>query len=412
MTVPAIEPVARHGLHRAEYIGLASLVTATIAISIDTILPAFDEIEATYSLGDGDLSISLSITVFFIALGVGNLLWGPIADRFGRKPVMFIALSAVAFGAVLTSFAPSFEIFLLGRVLWGLAAAGPRTIVLAITRDCYDGDAMSRIMSLTIAVFLIVPILAPSLGELLLLFGSWRLTTLAAAALALVGMAWFSRISETLEPSNTLPLEFGRVVSAAKAVVTTRETALFTLAAMMTYASFFPWLGSSPALIGDIYGRDSTFALIFGANAILMAIGILLIERLVRRYSTFPVVQAQTVGLVVVAAIYVIVALATGGVPPFLVWFVLASLLLTLNSSSSPLFQSMAMEPMKAIAGTAASVTGSIVFIGGAILGSIIDRSIDTTVTPFGVGFLVYGSVIALSTLAARSALKGQVAQA
>ena len=401
----AAPPLARHGLRRAEYIALASLVTATIAISIDTILPAFDEISETYGLDESGLSVSLSVTLFFAALGIGNLLWGPLADRFGRRPMMFISLGTVVIGSVLTSFAPTFEIFLAGRVLWGIAAAGPRTIVLAITRDCYDGDAMSRIMSLTIAVFLVVPILAPGLGTLLLTLGSWRLTTLSASVLAVIGAAWFARISETLQPNDVLPLEFGRVGRAAKAVVTTRSTALFTLAAMMTYASFIPWLGSSPTLIGDIYGFDSSFALIFGANGLLMALGILFIERMVRRYSTFPIVKAQVVGLIVVAVIYVVVALSFDGVPPFGVWFVLASLLLTLNSSSSPLFQSMAMGPMKAIAGTAASVTGAIVFIGGAILGSITDSLITDTVTPFGFGFLVYGLVIAGATLAARTAV-------
>ena len=399
------EPLARHGLRRAEYIGLASLVTATIAMSIDTILPAFEEIEEAYSLENSNLSVSLSITLFFAALGIGTLIWGPLADRFGRRSIMYLSLGAVALGSILTSFAPTFEIFLLGRVLWGIAAAGPRTVILAITRDCYDGDAMSRIMSLTLAVFLVVPILAPALGEGLLALGSWRLTTLAATVLALIGAAWFSRIDETLRSEDVLPLEFGRVGEAARAVLTTRSTALLTIAAMLTYGSFFPWLGSSPTLIGDIYDRESSFAVIFGANAVFMAIGILFVERLVRRYSTFPVIQAQVAGLIVIAAVYVGVSLATDGVPNFWLWFVMVSLLTALNSSSSPLIQSVAMEPMGAIAGTAASVTGAIIFIGGAILGSIIDGFIDTTVTPFGAGFLIYGIAIAAATLAAKASL-------
>ena len=400
----AVEPLARHGLRRAEYIGLASLVTATIAMSIDTILPAFEEIEAAYGLDNSSLSISLSITVFFAALGLGNLVWGPLSDRFGRKPIMYLSLGAVIAGSVLTSFAPNFETFLIGRVFWGVAAAGPRTIVLAITRDCYDGDAMSRIMSLTIAVFLIVPILAPAIGEGLLVLGSWRLTTLSAAVLAGIGALWFSRISETLRPHDALPLEFGRVGRAAKQVLTTRSTALFTLAATMTYGSFFPWLGSSPKLIGDIYGRGDSFALIFGGNAVLMAIGIFFVERMVRRHSTRPVIRAQVAVLIGVSIVYVAISLSTNGIPPFWVWFVLVSLLTALNSSSSPLFQSLAMEPMGTIAGTAASVTGAIVFIFGAILGSIIDSFIDTTVTPFGVGFIVYGLIIAGATFAAMNA--------
>lgn len=387
---------------------MASLITATIAISIDTVLPAFDEIEDAYGLTEDGLPVSLTITLFFAALGIGNLFWGPVADRYGRKPVMYVSLAAVVGGAILSSFAPTFEVFLVGRVLWGLAAAGPRTIIIAMTRDSYEGDAMARIMSLTLAVFLIVPILAPALGEVLLLLGSWRTTTLAAAVLALIGATWFSRAEETLDPNDALPLEFGRVGRAAKAVLTTKQTMLFTLAATMTYGSFFPWLGSSPTLIGDIYGRGDQFALIFGANAVLMAIAIVVVEKLVRRYSTFPVVLGQSVVLLVVAATYVVWSLRSDGVPSFWVWFVLVSMLTALNSSSSPLHQTLAMQPMGAIAGTAASVTGAIVFVFGALLGSLIDRQIDDTVTAFGVGFFVYGTVILLSLIAVRGDFEKQ----
>lgn len=410
MSTDLAESRARHGLVHSEYIALASLVTATIAISIDTILPAFDEIEQAYSLGEETLSVSLSITIFFAALGLGNLLWGPLADRFGRKPTMFVALAAVALGAILASVAPTFNTFLASRALWGVAAAGPRTIILAVTRDCYEGDAMSRIMSLTLAVFLIVPVLAPGLGEALLFVGPWQLTTLAAAGLSIVAALWFGRIEETLRPQDVMQLDFTRIRRAATSVLSNRHTMLFTLAATMTYGAFFPWLGSSPTLIGDIFGFDDAFALIFGANAVFMAVAIVTSERLVRRYSTMPVVATQSILLVIVALVYVVTSASAGGAPPFWLWFVLVTLLTALNSSSSPLFQSLAMEPMGAIAGTAASVIGAIVFVVGAVLGSIIDSFIDTSATPFGFGFLIYGAVtlvamkIAQPTSAARSA--------
>lgn len=378
------------------------MLTATIAMSIDTVLPAFDEIETAYGLDGGALPVALTITVFFAALGLGNLFWGPLADRFGRTRVMYVSLMAIIVGAILTSFAPTFEIFLAGRVVWGLAAAGPRTITLAITRDSYGGDDMARIMSLTLAVFLIVPILAPGIGEILLQFGSWRLTTLAAAALAFLGAIWFTRVNETLDPTDVLPLEFRRVGRAAKAVVTNRQTVLFTIAATMTYGAFFPWLGSSPTLIGDIYGRDSQFALIFAANALLMALFIVLVEKMVRRHSTFSVAFTLSVLMVLASVAYVGFALGADGVPGFWVWFAVTCSLTALNASSSPLFLTLAMQPMGSIAGTAASVTGAAVFLFGAVLGSIIDRAIDDTVTPFGVGFLIYSAVIVVALFAAR----------
>ncbi len=395
------ESRAAHGVGRAEFICIASLITATIAMSIDAVLPAFDEIEDDFGLVEGGLSVTLTITVFFAAIGIGTLFWGPIADRFGRRPTMFVALGAVFAGAIVSSLAPTFEIFLLGRVLWGMAAAGPRTIVMAITRDSYEGDDMARIMSLSLAVFLIVPILAPGLGELLLLFGSWRFTTLAAAALSVVAALWFTRISETLDPDDVLPLEFGRVGRAAKAVVSNRRTALFTLATMMFYGSFFPWLSSSPAMF-DTYGRETQFALFFGGNAIVMAIVAISVERLVRRFGTYAVARAQIIILIGTASMYVAFALASDGVPGFWVWFVLVSVLTGLNAGGSPLLQTMAMEPMGAIAGTASSVTGAIVLLGGSILGWVVDQAIDDTVTAFGVGFLGYTLVALLATVTLR----------
>ena len=387
----------RHGLQRGEFVAMMSMLMATIAISIDTLLPAFDEIEAQFDLDPLDSPVSLTITVFFMAMGVSTLVWGPLADRFGRKPVMYASLILVVIGALVSTFAPSFEVLLAGRVFWGAAAAGPRTVILAIVRDSYEGDVMARIMSLVTAVFLIVPILAPGLGELLLLVGSWRLTTGAAAVMAGVGAMWFTRLNETLTAEDVLPLEFGRVARAAKTVASNRQTMLYTLATTLAYGAFFPWLGSSPQLIGTIYGRP--LALFFGLNAAIMAVTIVMSSRAVARFGTRPVLVTMMSVLVATSVVYVVVALAADGVPSFWLWFALVTVLTASNSSTTPLLQTRAMAPMGAIAGTASSVTGAIIFIVGGVLGSIIDGFISTTVTAFGVGFLVFAGIGLLAVM-------------
>ena len=396
------------GLRRAEFIGLMSTITATIAISIDTVLPAFDEIETEFALTQNDAPVSLTITVFLAGMGLGMLLWGPLADRYGRKSMMFTSLGLFVVGAAISTFATSFPLFLAGRVLWGAAGAGPRTISLAITRDAYGGDLMARIMSLITAVFLVVPILAPALGEGLLVIGSWRLTTAAAGILGVIAAIWFGRINETLAPDDVLPLEFGRVARAARAVVTNRATVFFTLATTAAYGAFFPWLGSSTTMIGDVYGRPEQFALLFGINAIFMALTIVASERLVRRFSTFPVLAVQTSIIVSTAAVYVIWFRAEDGVPPFLAWFFLTTVLTAFNAGATPLMQTLAMEPMGKIAGTASSVTGAVIFVGGALLGSLIDRQIVDTVTPFGVGYLLYGGAALIALFFGQRALVGR----
>lgn len=392
-----VDTEARHGLRRSEFVALSSLISATIAISIDTILPAFDEIEESLELDTG--SASLTITVFLAAMGLGMLFWGPLADRYGRKPVIQLSLAIFIAGALLSTFATSFTMFLVGRVVWGAAAAGPRVVGLAIIRDCYSGDLMARIMSLTAAVFLTVPILAPGVGEIVLLFGSWRLTTGVAVVLALIVVLWLFRLPETLDPANVVPLSAQPLIAAARTVITNRVTATLTLATAFGYAAFFPWLGSSPQIINEIYDRPGQFALLFGVNAAAMSVAIITTERLVKRWTTQPVAYAATALAIGVSLAYVAVALAADGQPSFWLWFALAGILTMLNAATTPLLQTLAMEPMGAVAGMASSVTGAVTFIASSLLASLVDRSIIDTVTPFGVGFLIFTSLSLVAML-------------
>jgi len=377
---------------------MMSLATAAIAMSIDTVLPAFDEMEADFGLED--TSISLTVTVFFIAMAVGVALFGPLADRFGRKPVMYGSFAIFLAGAIVSTVSTSFEMFLVGRVIWGFGAAGPRTISIAITRDCYSGDTMARIMSFIAAIFMIVPVIAPAVGEGLLAFGDWRWTTGVSVVLGVVVMLWFTRLDETLTPENVIPLRLDKFAQASKAVITNRQTMLFTLAAALAYGAFFPWLGSSVRMIEDIYGREGQFAWFFGINAIGMASAILLTANAVKHFGTYRVTLIVTATIVIAAAIFVAIG-STSGLG-FWLFFALASVLTALNASTAALYQSLSMEPMGAVAGTASSITGVVTIGLGAVLGAVIDRAIDTTVVPFGVASLVYVGLGLLAVLAAR----------
>ena len=393
---------SRHGLSRAEFIGLLALVSTTIAASIDTILPAFDEIETAFGKTVGESNISLSITVFLTAMGVGMLFWGPLADAFGRKPVMLTSLTFFMVGCLVSTFAPNFTVFLIGRVIWGAASAGPRTVGLAIIRDSYEGDLMARIMSLISAVFLIVPILAPAAGEAALQLGSWRYTTAVGGVLGLVAAVWFLRIEETLAPEHVRPLSFRPLVAASREVVRSRTAMLFMFATAMSYGAFFPWLGSSIQIIDNIYGRGGSFAVLFGLNAVIMGITILLVERLVARYGTMRLLWSFSFIGLLVSAVYVSVSLGADGVPNFWLWFAIISMLTAVNAGTNPLFQTKAIEPLGHVAGTGSSITGAFIFIVGALLGGLIDQFIDTTVTAFGIGFFVLTG-LALLSIAAES---------
>jgi DHA1 family bicyclomycin/chloramphenicol resistance-like MFS transporter len=175
---------------------------------------------------------------------------------------------------------------------------------------------------------------------------------------------------------------------------------LFTIATTFAYGAFFPWLGSSVQMIENIYGRPDLFALLFGVNAAGMAMAILVTERAVARSSTFPVLSVLATGMIAVAALYVGWSVTADGRPPFWAWFLLATVLTALNTASTPLTQTLALEPMGRVAGTASSITGAIIFCVSAPLGALIDRAIVDSVTPFGFGFLIYGApfIIAIAT--------------
>ncbi|NNC78727.1 MAG: multidrug effflux MFS transporter [Acidimicrobiales bacterium] len=388
----------RHGLRRGEFIAMMSMATAAIAMSIDTVLPAFDEMEAEFGLGDN--SVSLTVTIFFIAMAAGVAIYGPLADRFGRKPIMYASFTIFVLGAIVSTVSTSFEMFLVGRAIWGFGAAGPRAVSIAITRDCYSGDTMARIMSFIGAIFMLVPVLAPAAGEGLLLIGDWRWTTGISVVLGIAVMVWFTRLEETLTSENVIPLELGKFARASRTVVTNRQTVLFTAAAALSYGAFFPWLGSSVRMIEDIYGREGQFAWFFGFNAIGMALAILLAARAVTHFGTYRVTLVSTTAIVIIAAIYVGIGETRG--LGFWTFFLLACALTAFLASTNALYQTLAMDPMGEVAGTAASITGVVIIGVGAVLGAIIDRAIDTTVIPFGVASLLYGGVGLVAVLAAR----------
>jgi DHA1 family bicyclomycin/chloramphenicol resistance-like MFS transporter len=203
MTQSTIVGVGRIG--RRELLALLSLTMALTALSIDLMLPAFGEIRAAFGMEPDSSDVAAMVTVFMIGLASVQLLYGPFSDRFGRKPMLYAGFALYALGAAGAALAPSFGLLLLSRFLWGVGAAGPRVIGLAIVRDTYQGDQMARAMSFIMAVFILVPVLAPSVGAAILSFAPWR-AVFWFCVIYLVGMAlWVLRLPETVSWSPSAP---------------------------------------------------------------------------------------------------------------------------------------------------------------------------------------------------------------
>ena len=391
-----------------EFIALMAALSASTALGIDVMLPALGEIRAAFGLAPDSTTLSWTVTLYLLGLGCAQLIFGPLADRFGRKPTLWIGLGLYALGATGAALAPSLEFLLVSRFVWGIGAASPRAMALAITRDTYEGDRMARTLSLIMAVFLIAPILGPGLGELLLLSGSWRwvfgFSVLTAAALAL----WLLRLDETLDPRHRLSLDLRRVTAAFRAVVANRATLGYGLAVTFELSAFLAYLAGSELLFEDVYGRGNQFALLFGAGAAVMAVAALGSARTLGRLGTATVVRGALASHLLTAAAITAASLATGGGPPFWLWWALLTILNSLHVVIVPALHTLAMAPMGRIAGTASAVLGAVSMGVGSMLASITSRFGEGSVTPLSLGYLGYGALAGICVLWATRAAAPQ----
>ncbi len=385
-------------------IAFLAFVSVLVAFGIDTVLPAFDEIRDAFNLGSGSSRLSLIVTTYFVGLSVGQLFYGPLADRFGRQPVLKVGLAIYAGGALAASAAPSMNWLLGARFIWGLGAACAAVIFTAMARDLYDGDRLARILQLVLAVFLLGPIVAPALGELLLLSGWWPIVFVVPAGMAGVAAFWAQFVGETLPLGRRRPLNPRDTVAAFRAVFSNRATVGYMLLMAFSEGAFYVFLGSGQPIVDEIYNHAEIFALLFAVVAGVMALGLLLAARLTPRLGAQRVVAIATIGMLCASVAGTAVALEGNGVPSLWIWGPITTVGLTCMTVLTPTGMSLALDPLGAVAGTAASVVGFVAHGVGALLAALIDRRIDDTVTPMSVGAVLYACIGLAALVLARSA--------
>lgn len=380
-----------------EFIALLSATTALTALAIDTMLPAFSEIRVAFGFGPESTRVALIVTVFFIGMASGQFVYGPFSDRFGRKKALTLGLVIYCLGAIGTTVAPSFEILLVSRVVWGLGAAGPRVVSLAILRDRYSGDEMARVMLFVQAIFMIVPVLAPMWGRLWLELGDWRWTAGQAVVIAGLVALWSIRLPETLDQADRRAMGLGDIGAALREVASNRQTVGMAFSQTFLLGAFFPWLGSSELIVGDLYGHEDIYPFVFAGTGVAMAAATLTSSRVVKNIGAHRAVRLMLPMLAGLALVTFVVATLSDGLPPFWLFIVLIASLMGLETASTPQVAALALEPMGRLAGTASSAVGTLNFALGAFLGFLVDRQVNDTVTPIFVGFLIYGSLAAVS---------------
>jgi DHA1 family bicyclomycin/chloramphenicol resistance-like MFS transporter len=324
---------------------------------------------------------------------VGQLIYGPISDRYGRRPLFYAGLAVYASGAIAAALAPSFNLIILCRFVWGLGVAAPRSLAVAMVRDTSEGERMARVMSLAMAVFMVVPIMAPSVGALLMTFAPWRICFWVPSVGAVLLGVWAMRLPETLAPQRRRALSGADLKAALRAVVTTRETIAFGFGVTFVYGVMTSYLAGSEIIISDVFHHKREFPMIFGAFAVLLAGGALLNARIVGKLGVHRMVRTFSVTLLCVAAIGALIATATSGTPPFSLFCVVIALMLPCITLLQPNANTAAMAPLPHVAGMAAALLGFVGTAGGALLGRLIDSQFDGTVRPFFYGAVCYASI-------------------
>jgi DHA1 family bicyclomycin/chloramphenicol resistance-like MFS transporter len=369
---------------------MASLM-ALNALAIDAMLPAFPAMVRGFGLTDPN-QIQYVISTFLAGTGIGALIYGPLSDRYGRKPILLIATIGAAVFSLACSIAPDFEIMLMMRFAHGLLAAAMGVLVISVIRDQFEGDAMARRMSTIFLIFMIVPIIAPTIGQLVLLFAGWRVIFDLMAVMAVAAALWvYLRLPETLAPENVIPIEPHALAKAWKIVVLNRNSAGYMIGAGIVQGALFGYLNSSQQLFDKVFGAADFFTIGFAIVAIGIAVSNFTNSRIVERFGARRVSQTALLTFIALGALQLFAARFTPtSLPIFLILLTANMAMIGFIGSN---FSSIAMTPFGHVAGAASSFQTFVRTALAASLGALIGQQFDGSVFPVALGFLGCGIV-------------------
>jgi DHA1 family bicyclomycin/chloramphenicol resistance-like MFS transporter len=373
----------------AEFIALTAGLMALNAVAVDIMLPALPEIGRVLGVAhDNDRQVVIS--AYMWGFGLGQIFIGTISDRYGRKGVLLVGIAVYALTALVAATAPTFALLLLARFVQGLVSAVPRVIVTSIVRDCYSGRRMASVVSLAMTIFMAVPILAPSIGQGIMLVASWRAIF---GFLALYGIAiglWVAfRLPETLRPDQRRALDPRSILQSFAAVLRQRQTVGYATAGGLMFGATFSFLLSSQQILAEVFGMGKLFPLAFAGLAVAMSISSFVNSRLVGRFGMRRLVHSAVVSYVLLAATLGTMArlgLATPGAAlPVMACMVFVVGLVFGNVNA------LAMEPQGAQAGTASSLIGCYTTLLASTLGYGVGQAFDGTIVPLTTGQALMG---------------------
>ena len=383
----ALERTATPSL--AEFVVILSMMMSLTALSIDAMLPALGHISADLGVANPN-DRQLVVSIIFLGTAIGQLLLGPLSDTTGRKAAVYAGFSLFIVGSLVAMFSASFPMLLAGRVMQGLGISASQAVGLALVRDQYEGRRMARVMSFVMTIFILVPMIAPTIGQGILRLAGWRGIFGSFLVFALITVTWFAvRIPETLTPADRRPFSARRILSAVREIVGIRPSVGYALTAGLMNGVFIGYLNSSQQIFQEQYALGELFPLFFAIISLSLGTAAFVNARLVMRYGMSKLVRWALGTQVILAVLFVGVSVVFAGHPPL--WSLMAFLMVAFfcNGILFGNLNSMAMQPLGHLAGVGAAAIGSFSTLISMLLGTLIGRSYNGTVFPLVIGLVV-----------------------
>ena len=364
-----------------------AFMMALVALSIDAMLPALPQIGADLGVRHENDN-QLMISVLFLGLALGQMIYGPLSDALGRKPSVYLGFFLFFIGCGFSIFAQTLQIMLIGRLLQGLGLAGPRVVSIALIRDQYEGNAMARVMSFVMSVFIFVPAVAPSLGQVILWVGTWRSIFSAFLGLGVIIFIWFAaRQPETLSSDARIPFSIQGVLGAIREICSNRISLGYTLAAGFISSAFLAYLSTAQQIFQQQYEQGDLFPLYFGVLALFIGSASFLNGKLVMRTGMVLMSNRAAAALTLWSVAFSLISLSSGSPMPLWLFMVYLCTALFFVGILFGNLNALAMEPLGHIAGIGAAVVGSLVTFLSIPFGVGIGQAYNGTVFPLILGF-------------------------
>lgn len=373
-----------------EFIALMASLMSLVALSIDALLPALKQIGIAIGI-QNPADNQLLITMIFLGLGFGQLIFGPISDSFGRKPIIYLGFIIFVIASFICVSATSLEIMLLGRLLQGVGLSAPRTISTAMVRDSFSGDYMAKIMSFITVIFILIPVIAPALGKLLLDAYGWQFIFNSQLIYGAIVIFWlWKRQPETLKEENKKEFTFSLFVNGAREFLKHKQTIIFTFISGFITGSFMVYLSATEHIFREQYQLSEEFPYIFAGLAISVGLATFLNGTFVIRFGMLNLVKIFTLTFTIIALVYVVLFFGKSNPPIYTLLIFFGLQFFSIGFLFGNL-RALAMQPIGHIAGVGAAINGFVSTLMAVPIATFIGRFITTTSLPLFAGFLVCG---------------------